>query len=86
MCISAIGVANGSELYICQKKVSLYSIRKIRYRCFRVCTAIEWQALPPGPVGLERGVLQALWDKKTSSSDEKSLFGAAISKRIAFAH
>jgi hypothetical protein len=40
--------------------------------------------MPLGPEGLARGVLQALWDKNSPSCDNNSLFGTAISKRIAF--
>jgi hypothetical protein len=47
-------------------------------RCSSACHPFEFQATPLGLVGLGRGVLQAKWDKKPTSSNENFSFGAFI--------
>jgi hypothetical protein len=63
-----------------------YCNEVIQCHGIHVCHPFELQAMPLGPVGLARGVLQAVWDKKSPSRDENSSFGPAISKLIAFAN
>ena len=58
---------------------------EIRCWYIRVCHPFEFQAMPLRPVGMARGVPQAVWDEKSPFFDKNFLFGTALSNRISFA-
>jgi hypothetical protein len=50
--------------------------------CPCACHPFEFQAHPLWLLGLGRGVLQAIWDKKSTSYDRNFLFGAFLKMGI----
>jgi len=54
-------------------------VKKIRIQCPCACIPFEFKATPLGLLGLGGGVLQAIWDEKSTSFDENFSFGALFS-------
>jgi hypothetical protein len=54
-------------------------VKKIRIQCPCACIPFEFKATPLGLLGLGGGVLQAIWDEKSTSFDKNFSFGAPFS-------